>query len=323
MRDTGYASAVAAVRALEVRLLAPQDIDRMISAKDMKEAAAVLSSRGRSIPESESDISDVLERELEETWDFIRSYAPDCRELEILLYRNDFHNLKAALKSLIMNCEPERLFMRPTLLDLSTLPKLVSSARFDELPPYMREPAAEAYRALTENSDGQLAEAILDSAVLRAMQISAREFGGEFMQKYAEELTVCADIKTAYRCAAMGKKEAFLETAVCGSASLGKEQLIRAALRGRESVISFLESTSFAELAAALKESPAAFEKRCDDRVTELAQEAKMKSFGADPLAAYYLAKETEVKNLRILFVCKKRGVSEEIIRERTRMSYV
>jgi V/A-type H+-transporting ATPase subunit C len=191
------------------------------------------------------------------------------------------------------------------------------------LPKLMREPAVEAYRALTENSDGQLAEVILDRAVLLAMQSAAKETGNGFMQKYAEELTVCADVKTAYRSAAAGKREAFLEAAIAGSDSFAKEPLIRAALRGTESVISYVEGTQYAELAEALKESSAAFEKLCDDRITELADEARMKCFGAEPLAAYYLAKEAEVRNLRIIFVCKGLGVSEEIIRERTRRLYV
>jgi V/A-type H+-transporting ATPase subunit C len=323
LKDIDYASAVAAVRAAESGLLDEQDAERIISARSMGDAYAVLSAKGIRLPENENDMLAALDGELERAWDFIKSYAPQSRELEILLYRNDFHNLKAALKSLMMNSDPARCFILPTLLDLSALPKTVSAGKFDELPEYMREPAEDAYRALTENSDGQLAEVILDCAALKAMRDCAKEQGSEFMERLAEELCVCADIKTAYRSAAAGKREGFLEAAICGSDSLAKEPLVRAALRGTESVISHIENSPFAELAEALKESSAAFEKLCDDRITELAESAKMKAFGAEPLAAYYLAKEAEIKNLRIILVCKRLGVSEEIIRERTRRLYV
>lgn len=318
-----YASAVAAVRAAEVQLLDSADMERIISAKSVKEAAAALYAKGLKLPERESEISAALEGGLVSAWEFLRDYVPESRELEILLYRNDFHNLKAALKSLIANTDPERCFVRPALIDPEGMARAVSMGDYDFLPAYMRDPAEQAYRALTENSDGQLAEVILDSAALLAMQRAAEECGSEFMRGYAEEMSVCADIKTAYRGAAAGKREEFLEAAVAGSASLAKEPLISAALRGKDSVITYLESTVYAELGEALKESAAAFEKLCDERVTALGLEAKRVCFGTDPLAAYYLAKEAEVRNLRIIFVCKGLGVSEEAIRERVRRLYV
>ena len=55
----------------------------------------------------------------------------------------------------------------------------------------------------------------------------------------------------------------------------------------------------------------------------ELAQTARMTAFGTEPLAAYYLAKEAEIKNLRIISVCKESGTDRETITERMRKLYV
>ena len=48
-----------------------------------------------------------------------------------------------------------------------------------------------------------------------------------------------------------------------------------------------------------------------------------MTAFGASPLAAYFIAKETELKCIRIILSAKLSHVSGEIIRERMRELYV
>lgn len=121
----------------------------------------------------------------------------------------------------------------------------------------------------------------------------------------------------------MNKPYSFIETAICGSEELDKEALARASQRGTESLFSFLETTPYNEAAEILKSSPAQFEKWCDDMITDHAESARMKSFGTEPLAAYFIAKETEIKNLRILKVCKECKTNKETIMERMRKLYV
>lgn len=319
---TDFASAVAAVRAMENTLLSSSDIDRMARSGSYSEIAAVLNSRGKNVPENRTDFYNSLDDELERVWSFIRDMTGDCRELEILLYRNDFHNLKAALKALIMNTDPTRLFIRPTLLKLDELPEIIASKRYEELPEYMRNAATDAYGILTQTLDGQLADAVIDTAAIKAMQADSEKYGGELLHKYSKTIALCSDIKTAYRCSIMKKSESFMQLALCGSDELDKNALIRSAVGGTESLLSFLESSGYREAADMLRESPAAFEKWCDDELMKLAEEARFKAFGPDPLAAYFIAQETEIKNLRILLVCKDCGASGETISERMRKLY-
>ncbi len=308
MGKAEYASAVSAVKAMESFLLKQSDMEQLINA---------------TYAEFESVLSSTERQTLSDVWEMLKSYAPDSRELEILLYRNDFHNLKAVLKAMISNREPEHYIIEPSNVSVDVLKEAFRTKNSDILPDYMRETASEAYELLTETLDGQLSDSLIDASALRAMQKSAEEFGGDFMKKYAELITVCADMKTAYRCSKMGKSRAFLETALCGSTALDKESLIRASLGGTDSVISFLEHTQYGEMAQLLKESPAQFEKYCDDMVTELAETARLQAFGVEPLIAYYIAKETEIRNLRIISVCRESGADIETITERLRKLYV
>lgn len=311
MGNTSYASAVAAVRAMENSLLTHSDIEQLIASKSKAEYNSLISAKGSE------------QATLEDVWDMLRAYAPNDRELEILLYKNDFHNLKAALKAVISGKEPQHYFIRPTNLDLDKLVVAIKSKEYEYLPEYIRKTAQEAYELLTRTLDGQLSDSVIDTAALEAMQRAAYRHGGEFMRRYAEMTALYADIKTAYRCALMKKSKSFIETAVCGTSELDKDSLVRAALEGVDGLFAYLENTQYSDAAKLLRESPAKFEKLCDDEMIELAQTARMTAFGTEPLAAYYLAKEAEIKNLRIISVCKESGTDRETITERMRKLYV
>ena len=305
---TKYANAVAAVKAMENTLFTKSDFEQLINAKSRAEINNLIMAK-----KGEKSIS------TESVWAMIHDYAPDSKELEILLYRNDFHNLKASLKALISGKSPEKYYLRPTNLNLNHL----TEKEYDFLPDYIKDTAYEAYDLIVKTSDGQLVDSFIDSSALTAIQKSAKDFGSEFMQKYAQLITVCADIKTAYRCSKMKKQKNFLELAICGSKELDKESLIRESLNGLESLLNFLKDSSYSETANLLNESPAQFEKWCDDVIMELAETARMKSFGTEPLIAYYIAVEAEQKNLHIIMVCNEFGADRETINERMRKLYV
>ena len=313
MNGTKYANAVGAVRAMENNLLSRSDIEQLINARSKAEMSSITASKTGTA--KSEDLSDV--------WAMLMEYAPDCKELEILLYRNDFHNLKAVLKAIISNRDPEQYYIAPSNVGLKELTEAINTKDPSGLPEYMRRIASEAYELVTRTLDGQLSDSLIDKAALKAMQNSAAASGSEFMQRYAQLTTACADLKTAYRCCLLGKSAQFMETAVCGSPELEKDALIKASLAGTEQFFSHLETTPYSDGAALLKESAAKYEKWCDDVLMELAESARMLAFGSEPLAAYFIAKEAEIKNLRILSVCKEFGADKETITERMRKLYV
>ena len=309
-----YVNAVGAIRAMENGLISKTDIDQIIAARSKAEADALLTAK-----KGKTD----LQTELSDVWDMLMSYASDSIELKILLYKNDFHNLKAVLKAIISNRDPKPYYISPSNVELSVLTEAFNEKDYSLLPKYLRKTAEEAYELITNTLDGQLSDSLIDRNCLNEIQKSAENCGSEFMQEYAEFMAVCADIKTVYRCSLMKKSRSFLETAVCGSNAFEKESLINAALEGIDSVYSLIENSSYSEAAAMLRNSPAQFEKWCDDVIMELAETSRFTAFGADPLAAYYIAKEAEIKDLRILAVCRESGTDSSTITERMRTLYV
>ena len=72
-----------------------------------------------------------------------------------------------------------------------------------------------------------------------------------------------------------------------------------------------------------IKDSNSAFEKWCDDYIMNSLEEGKTENFGIAPVIAYYYAKETEIRNIRIILSCIYNELPKEKIIERMRKLYV
>ena len=105
--------------------------------------------------------------------------------------------------------------------------------------------------------------------------------------------------------------------------TLNVERLAHAALAGMDSIMEYLSGAGYAEAADAIKESPSAFERWCDNRIIETIKPQKTNPFSVGPLVAYVIARQNEIQTVRIILTCKQNGLSDDSIRERVREMYV
>lgn len=322
MKDTEYAYAVSHIRAHENALLSNAELEQLISEKSANDALRILTDKGFNIDNFNS-VNEMLNEKLLEAYTLIEDSAPDKEELKILTVRNDFNNLKAALKSLAADTEPSSCYMFPTTLDLEEMYKALADKRYFDLPIQMQYIARKAYDILIRSMDAQRCDVCVDKFTLRSMQEIANKAKNDFISRYVDAFVALTDIKTAYRCAKTKKHHNFIYDSICGSEDIQKEMLIAAAEKGVDTLLEYLEKTSYRQAALKLKESTEAFERYSDDVLMQIVKDAKLKAFGIEPLLAYYLAMETQIKCLRIILKCKAMGVSEDAIRERMRELYV
>lgn len=318
-----YTFAVAKIRELENELLPKAVIEQMVTAKNEKEVLAALSSKGWEIADNHRNTDKLLTEESVNAWETLMSLAPDSVELKGLTVLNDFHNLKAALKSLVTGTEPERLYTVPTTLELDSLFENIREKRYYELPEYMQLPAEEGYKVLAETKDGQIFDSFMDREAMKALKNFGEESDSEMFKSYVDFLIAMTDIKIAYRGARAQKSEEFFLDSLCGSEYLDREVLAAEASKGEQSLLSFLETSPYKDAAESLKISVTRFERFIDDGLTDITESARTESFSVDPLIAYYHAKQTEIKVVRIIMTCKQNAVEQKIIRERLRKTYV
>ena len=78
-----------------------------------------------------------------------------------------------------------------------------------------------------------------------------------------------------------------------------------------------------AEGAQALLESPSAFERWCDNRIIQTISPQKYNAFTIGPVIAYVIARQNEIKTVRIILSGKLNDLPDDSIRERVREMYV
>lgn len=322
-RELEYTYAVARVRANEQTLLSAADIEQLITAGDYKVTMQKLSDAGWGEIKDIYNYASYLENYFAKTWDFLVEIMSDIHELDLLLVKNDMQNLKAALKQIVSQHDAKDLYVQSTVYDTESILKAVEDRRWNDLPDFMQEPAKEAYEVLTETANGQLADAIIDKATLERIKFLGIKSGSPILAELAERMCATANIKTALRCANTGKSKDFVTRSLCDCDTISKDKLIETSLEGVDSVLKYLEESSYKDAGAKFKESTSAFEKWCDDILMECVKEARYTAFGIDPIIAYYVARDAEIKTVRIILSAKINNLPADVIRERVRALYV
>ncbi|GKH30932.1 V-type ATPase subunit [Muricomes sp. OA1] len=323
MNDLEYTYAVARIRALESSLFSGTEIERLLACSDEEQCLQLLGEKGWGDATGSMDASAMLKREEEKTWEVIRDVAPDLSVFDVLSYSKLYHNLKAAIKEVCTEVENKNIFYDDCSIPGPEMLQIVRNKEFHRLPGNMGETAAEAYDTLLHTRDGQLCDIIVDRAALDAIYEAGQTAEDEIIKNYAESTVAIADIKIAVRSQKTGKSLEFMKRAMAPCNSVNVDQLSKAAVSGLDAVRDYLLGTSYAEGAAALEESPSAFERWCDNRMMETIRPQKYNSFSAGPLVAYVLARENEIKTVRIILTGKQNEFPDEAIRERIREMYV
>lgn len=322
MKNKDYLFAVAAIRANELSLLKESDLEQLINAPDYKKAVSMLAEKGYDLPEG-NNYSKMLDNELEKTWQKINESAPEADALKTFIVKNDFQNLKAILKSEMTKNDAKQFFVSPCIYDAEKMLESISERKFEELPELIADTAKKAYDTIVKTGNGQLCDIIIDAAALEAILSFASESNDDTLIEYAQQFCLLTNVKTAYRSVKTNKNQTFLEMAVAENSLVDKKQFIEEALKGENELFEFLGQKGYSKLKEAFEKGTSSFEKYCDDESIRIMKKAKMTVFGISPLAGYYVARETEIKCLRIILSAKLSGVSNDVIRERMRELYV
>lgn len=324
MADKACRFAVARTKALEVSLLSNQDIADLLATKDFKAAISFIQEKGWGNADSGSDMDKILKAETDKTWEEIRSMNMDMSIFEPLSYQHLYHNLGAAIKDVVMESGLSHLiYFDDAKISGAEMKRIIEDKDFYALPEHMRNVAKEALEVMLHTKDGQLCDSIVDRGALEAMEQAAKKTGNDFLLNYIKSVVAVADIRIAIRAAKSGRNKEFLERAIAPTSALNTTRLKACAVNGEDAILEFLRTEGFADAAEAAAESNSAFERWCDNRIIATIRPQKYISDTPGPVIAYLLARENEIKTVRIVLTCKQNKVEESAIKERVREMYV
>ena len=320
-----YAYAVARVRAKELTLLSQSDMESLISAADFEECRRVLADLGWEA-DSDDTAEEILKKEHDKTWKFASELERDPKAFHVFLYANDYHNLKVAIKEAVTGREHPHVYIDRSqcVYDPQAIKRAVTEHDYAALPDSrMRDAAKEAHETLLHTGDGQLCDIIIDRAALDKIYQAGKESGDETLKLYSELFVACANIKTAIRGNMTGKDQNFLLQAMAPCESVNVQRLSKAAVDGKEAIYAYLEHTAYATAIPEIQKGNSAFERWCDDQLISKLKPQLHNQFTIGPIIAFIVARENEIKTVRIILSGKINKLSDDAIRERVRETYV
>ncbi len=320
MNRYDYTYGVAYIRAIENRLLTAQDYEALIACSLPQDALRILNEKYSADVSKPENFEELLTMEAEKAWAEVRYASPKGAPLDFLLYGNDFHNLKVAVKGVKTGIrEFDKFIVSPSTVEFSRILRAVEKADFSLLPKMLADTAEYAYDILSRTDDSQLFDIIVDKSSMDYMYEAALATKSDFLKGYVRLINTYNDIKIAVRSAKTSKNAEFLDMALSDSSSVSRQALMEASLSGIESLNEFLKDAGYGDAAKALDSSMQDFEKLFDNTVAEYFKKASGISFGVEPLIAYINRKQTEIRNVRIIMSAKLNGFDDDVIRSRMR----
>lgn len=312
-----YPYAVGRIRAIENNLLTNQELNQMAEEKSMEKIYATLQEHGYAIEEIEDkqNFGTMLEKETQKLYQFMQELAQNEAFIDLFLCKNDYHNIKTILKGMLSNKPYEKYLSNGGRMAKEELIEILENKRYEALTPQMEQAIKQA------NDQVEKVDILLDKASFEEMKQIAKSSKNEFLIQYVTMLCDLTNIRMFLRVIEQGYKEEQFEEAYLNVGSISKK-VFRQAFNTDEP-LTVLEQTDYTELIKQIELQRQALGKLCDNAMMEYVGVAKYKALTIEPLVAYVYAKETEIKNIRIILTGKINQIEPQNIKERLRDSYV
>lgn len=316
------------IRALERGLLGRERIERMMDAKSDDEAVRVLADCGYEeiSPVSAQTLERALANEREKTYAMAAQMLP-ASFIDVFRVRYDYHNVKTLIKAEAMNENADGLIVEAGRVPKHKLLDIYRNLAFSSLPKMMVDSVIDARDVLARTNDPQRSDFLLDTACVKEMLLSAEESGSDFLMGYVRLYIDLLNLRSVVRADRIQKGPDFLRLILCDGGNISVSRISSGVTGGAALEDAFtgnLSDTAAVGTTVMRGDSPlTAFEKRCDDLLTQYLQKCRYVPFGEQPIISYLAAREAEMNTIRTIITGRLAGVSMESIRERLREAYV
>ena len=324
-----FTQALSRIWVFETRLLDRTKIERMIEAPSAEEALKILNeteySNILSKAKRVNDYENILSYELKRVYELMYELCPVKDVVDLMSVKYRYHNLKVLLKGKFLSKDLSNLLIDLGIEDLKELKSIIDLDNFDDLKGYTKKAVIEVVKDFEENKDPQKIDIIVDRYMFDEMKDIKKKLDYKFTDKLVLATIDLTNIRTLIRLKKQGQGREFAAKVLISGGAIDKDTLISIINETPEKLSTTIYSDIIKEGIESFKESNSAslLEKLSDNYIMDLMKGARLVTFGPDRILSYIYAKETEIKIIRIIMVGKLNNISQEVIRERLRDSYV
>ena len=321
--DWRYAYPTAKVRVLELAMISRGTFVDMANAPSFAEAAELLAGTDYTVS-SEAD-SGQIEQMLLSCRSQIRQQFADLMLDEgivtFLRAREDFANMKLAIRRVVTS--------RPLGLDYSDdgnvpaeeFEEIFEQENYERLPQYLRAGVEAAVLGYYEKKDVRSIDYEIDRVHTAWRVRQAVELNDSFCQSLVRIRIDLDNIRTMLRLKLADREE---ETRFfLPNGYVDTEKFVQGLDTGSEAISALFFATPYYELLEASipylrsENSFLKLEKECEDYVKGFLKTTRSIASGPQPVIAYFLMKEAEVRTVRMMLTGKKNGLSPQLILDR------
>jgi V/A-type H+-transporting ATPase subunit C len=324
--DVRYAFASGRVRALELKLIGKQRMERLAEARDAEECMRLLADTayGEHMEEIEGvGYETFLRNEEGRLLALVDSLSLDRALSDVLRLEYDFNNLKVLLRESFAGRDLSLLYTDLGKYPVSEIKELLHGETPERIPAPLNEAAALGTEAWAATSD----PAEVDTAVDGVMFAHFLKVAAEHRVPYLEALTGAridlANIRTFLRARYIELEPRGLERLLYPGGSVDVGVFAATFQSPIEEVLARFQFSPYRPViekgAAALarENSFAPLEREIDTYMVSFLRLSKYFTFGFEIVMAYALIKKNEIRMLRLILAAKEKGMPAESIKER------
>ncbi len=324
--DERYAYACGRIRALEMRLLGRQRLERIAEARDLDEALRLLSDTDYGVHLDEmEEIGYVgcLHNETRRVLALVDALTLDPDVSDILRLKYDFQNLKVAIREKVSGRDLAHLYYDYSRYSPDILTAALKTEALEALPDIFFEPASEALDKVSKSRDPSEGDTVIDRAMFHLFLERARSYGSLYLEALIRTWIDLANIRTFMRGRYLGIESRNLPELLISGGFVKLTDLRETYSLPLDEVRQRFEFSPYKpiiEIGGEGIERGGTFvdlEREIDNYLISFLHLARYFTFGLEIIIAYALLKENEIRMLRLILAAKERAIAPEALKGR------
>lgn len=325
--DVDYGPLNIEIRAHETELLDNAFYQQLLTADTMDAAIKMLQGTPYEFLRKDEDKEESLSLYLEQLYTKAFELCPNRHVIEFAALEYVYHNLKVLFKSYYTEKDFSHLLINIGPYDLEDFGKAVRSGTSDVLDDDYLTIIQEVREYMSQYQNIHHIDALLDYYYLEHWVSLAKEIEDPELIESVQEYVDLHQMTVAMRLAKMGKSISAISGLVPDVGTIPTSDFVQWAKDGPEGLSRALMETPYNDILSKLTDDkewvdPSKLEKLMDDRQMRYQTAAKFEAFGPKPILAYLYAKETEIKNIRVILNGIANGLPKEIVEATLRQNY-
>ena len=325
--DWCYAFETARVRALELQMFTRAAFLYMANAENFEQAADLLSGTEYALPGPGEDFVQLESILLLRRTAARKIFSDLMRQksiAELFKTRDDFANLRLALRRTLTEKPLLNDYSDEGNVSLDLFEQAFTEDNYELLPTYMQQAVEQAILAYYQNKDIRQIDFVIDSFQAEYNLKEARRLKSVFLIGLFGIQNDLTNIRTMLRLKFTESHSNVRPEQVFLKGGFVEPELFEQALElGYESLAPLFFATPYyriVEAGASYLASEKSFlraEQQCDEHLTGFLKSTLQITAGPQPIVAFLLMKENEIRNVRLVLTAKKNNLDTKLIQDR------